>query len=57
MIKLSDGLLAPPSMKIPVLIEQPALVIEAVGDLVADHHAYAPVIQAAREVSVIKRRL
>ena len=44
-------------MHVAVLVKQPALVVKAVGDLVADHHADAAVVKAARKVTVVERRL
>ena len=44
------GLRVPPVHKVALLIELPALVVEAVGDLVADHPADRSLVQTiARE--------
>lgn len=52
-----DGGVVPPLHHVALLVELPSLVVEAVGDLVANDHADAPVIQGLGEVLAIKKRL
>ena len=49
--------MVPPLVDVAEVIELSALVVEAVGDLVADYDADAAVVQRLREVLVVERRL
>ena len=52
-----DRRVVPPLHHVAVLVELPALVVEAVGDLVADHHADAAVVQRLGKVLRVEQRL
>ena len=45
-----NGAVVPPLLHIPVPIELPPLVVEAVRHLVADHNANPPVVEGLGEV-------
>ena len=47
----------PPAVHITLLVEEPALVVEAVGHLVADHHADGAIVDCVVSVGVEERRL
>ena len=49
--------MVPPLVDVPQRVELPALVVEAVRDLVADDDADAAVVERAREVLVVERWL
>jgi hypothetical protein len=56
-LKVEHSFFGPPGLQIAVDIKLSSLIVESVRDLVTDHHADAAVIQGARELRVIERRL
>lgn len=56
-MEVVDGLITPPSEEVAVLVEQAALVVEAVSDLVADDHANAAIVEGAGQVAMVEGRL
>ena len=48
---------SPPASCLPILVELPSLVVEAVCDLVSDDDADAAVVEALGEGGVVERRL
>ena len=56
-LEVDRGLVVPPLVDVAEVVELSALVVEAVGDLVADDDADAAVVQRLREVLVVERRL
>ncbi len=55
--KVPDRLVVPPLLEVALLVELAALVVKAVGDLVADYHADAAVVQRLGEVLAVEQRL
>ena len=52
-----DCRIVPPLLQVAVLVELPALVVEAVGDLVTDHHTDPTVVQTFGEVPAVEEGL
>uniref|UniRef100_A0A182J3U6 Uncharacterized protein n=1 Tax=Anopheles atroparvus TaxID=41427 RepID=A0A182J3U6_ANOAO len=57
LVERLDRAIAPPAVQVAVAVEQSTLVVEAVGQLVPDHHPDATVVDRAREVTMVERWL
>ena len=55
--ELLDGHVVPPLLQVSLLIELPALVVEAVSYFVPDHHPDPAVVEALGKVSTVEQRL